>query len=532
MDAVTSWQPVLCTGGGALYSYDQLGDDVAQLVTSPIPPDQVPPGQPLIYAPVGLSGLAIGFNIEHQPDPGAPPEDVKLDGVPFTSMKLTPRLVAKLLTQSYRGAVNGSADYRKNSPLGLTVDPEFLALNPDYKGFANTNTPPDALVQLGSADVTSLLWSWVIADPDARAFLAGKPDPFGMVINPLEENLSLPKSTFPRNDQSCTDLVDGLSGIKYGICTLDVHPFANDMHTAGRAASRGDSLAQKNVVLQGQITPKKVDRQNPGQRALLAVVDTATAARYGLPTAALCNAAGQQCVTPTTASLRAGEAAMKPSAVPGVLAGNPGPTDPAAYPLAALSYAVAEPSTLDAAAAKDYATFIRYAAGPGQRPGLEPGQLPPGMAPLPDALRAQAIAAAAAIEAAGRTSPGSPTQPTLPGDVPGGAISSLGGSNAPPSSGTTTTNTGGGPSAPGAGIPPSAPGSPAPTAPNLVQQSVAKARRTPALPAPAVGALLLTILISGALAATSSPILQSPVVLRFGAAVRRLLRREATPTGQ
>jgi hypothetical protein len=47
-----------------------------------------------------------------------------------------------------------------------------------------------------------------------------------------------------------------------------------------------------------------------------------------------------------------------------------------------------------------------------------------------------------------------------------------------------------------------------------------------------VGALLLTILISGALAATSSPVLQSPVVLRLGAAVRRLLRKEATPTNQ
>ncbi len=39
-------------------------------------------------------------------------------------------------------------------------------------------------MQLNGADVTSLLWSWVIADPDARAFLAGTPDKFGMVINP------------------------------------------------------------------------------------------------------------------------------------------------------------------------------------------------------------------------------------------------------------------------------------------------------------------------------------------------------------
>lgn len=83
-------------------------------------------------------------------------------------MKLTPRLVAKLLTQSYRGAVEGQPDYLKNNPTGLTVDPEFLNLNPDYKGFAAVTTPPDALVQLGSSDLTTLLWNWIKADPDAN----------------------------------------------------------------------------------------------------------------------------------------------------------------------------------------------------------------------------------------------------------------------------------------------------------------------------------------------------------------------------
>jgi hypothetical protein len=94
-------------------------------------------------------------------------------------MKLTPRLVAKLLTQSYRGSVVGHPDYLSHNPTGLTVDPGFLKLNPDYKGFAAHFQPPDALVQLGSSDLISLLWSWVIADPDARDFLAGKPDKYG-----------------------------------------------------------------------------------------------------------------------------------------------------------------------------------------------------------------------------------------------------------------------------------------------------------------------------------------------------------------
>jgi len=83
-DALSSWQPALCAGGGALYSYTQLTDDVScnqvldgsspglGLVTNPIPPDQAPPDQPLVYAPVGLSGLTIAFNIEHQPPADAP----------------------------------------------------------------------------------------------------------------------------------------------------------------------------------------------------------------------------------------------------------------------------------------------------------------------------------------------------------------------------------------------------------------------------------------------------------------------------
>ncbi|HKR48691.1 MAG TPA: hypothetical protein VJT72_03755, partial [Pseudonocardiaceae bacterium] len=421
VEAVGRWQPALCAGGGALYSYAQLPDDVARnqvldgstpglaLTTNPIPPDQAPSDRPLVYAPVGLSGLAIAFNIEHQPDSLAPPADRQLEGQRFTSMKLTPRLVAKLLTQSYQGAVDGLPDYLKNNPKGLTVDPEFLDLNPEYRGFATVRQPPDALVELGGSDVTSLLWSWVKADPDASAFLAGTPDQAGMVVNPYNKGLLLPTSTFPRNDQSCTDVLIA-SEVTAKLCTLDSHPFTNDMHDAGRSASRGDSQARTVVPGDDNVTPvpKKRDRQLPGGRALLAVVDAATADRYGLPTAALRNAGGQF-VVPTTASLLAGAAAMKPGAVPSVLAADPGAADPAAYPLTALSYAVTSPSILDAAAGRDYAAFLRYAAGPGQQPGIAPGQLPLGMAPLPDGLKAQTITAAATIEAqAGKAASGAP----------------------------------------------------------------------------------------------------------------------------
>jgi hypothetical protein len=542
-DAISRWQPALCAGGGALYSYTQLPDDVARnqvmdgsspglaMVTDPLPPDQAPPDRPLVYAPVGLSGLAIAFNIEHQPGATAPPEQLALDGDRFTSMKLTPRLVAKLLTQSYRRAVTMYTDppeYVKNNPAGLTEDPEFLELNPEYTDFAHWNQPPDALVQLPGSDVTSLLWGWVKADPDASAFLAGTPDKNGMVVNPNNKGLDLPTSTFPRNDQNCIDKDDGSSHI-LKFCTLDLHPFANDMHDAGLSVSRGDGKEQYPVVdvsdSRGWSLTKQ-GRQLPNQRGLIAVVDAATAVRYGLPTAELLNAA-HKFVPLDNASLLAGAAAMKPSPVPGVLASDPGAADPAAYPLTALSYAVTSPSVLDAAAGKDYATFLRYAAGDGQHPGVAPGQLPIGMAPLPDTLKAQTAAAAATIEAQTRNTPGAapePQQPppgTDPGAAPGGDTTApTGDSSAPSTDGTATPGGGVGAPVPPAATPNSSGSITKP--PTAALQPVGVRGRTPSLPAPAwVGGLLLATLICGALAATSSPALRSQVIDRIRAVLRR-----------
>ena len=73
---------------------------------------------------------------------------------------------------------------------------------------------------------------------------------------------------------------------------------------------------------------------------------------------------------------------------------------------------------------KAYADFIRYAAGPGQTPGLSAGELPPGYAPLTTKLRAQAEAAADDLErgaAVGR--PSSEPDPDDPGGGTRGSAS-------------------------------------------------------------------------------------------------------------
>ncbi len=91
---------------------------------------------PLAYAPVALSGIAISFSIDRQPHPTDAPEEYKARaGLPMTDLKLTPRLVAKLLTASYTDALPTGADkshigYKSFEEPGtnartIVQDPEF-----------------------------------------------------------------------------------------------------------------------------------------------------------------------------------------------------------------------------------------------------------------------------------------------------------------------------------------------------------------------------------------------------------------------
>ncbi len=546
VEAVSSWQPALCADGGAIYGFTQLSDDLSRsnlletsdpglsLMSGPVPPPELRPDRPLVYGPVAISGLVFAFNIVKQPRfEGGDHPNRALEGVPFTEMKLTPRLVAKLLTQSYTGSIaNNNLGELRNGPagevmpprleknyIGLTHDPEFLEINGEYADLQYNTRHVDALVQLGTSDLTAQLWDWVLADQEAREFLSGKSDESGMVVNEFNKNPQSPLGTIPRNDPSCRVTVD--IGVMVPNCTSDAHQFANDMHDAARSASRGDTLS---ITLSydlglGRLKTDK-SRQILPNRGLIAMVDVATAHRYGLPTAELRNAA-EQYVKPSEAGLRAGVDAMKPSVVPGVLQPDPATMNRDAYPLTSLSYAATSPPTLTEVAGREYAAFLRHAAGPGQQPGTLPGQLPFGYAPLPEPLRAQTLAAATTIEnQAGKPIGGDP-----PGDTPTNPDSSNPGSANPGSANPGSTNTGStntgstqqgagglsesgsaGTTPPGSGPAASAlPGAPA-AAPGTDSRPVGAVRRTPALPAPAVGALLVALLIGGGLAAALAPV--------------------------
>jgi hypothetical protein len=506
-EAMTQWQPALCSTTSAVYSYSQLTDDLARqeltstdpglvFLSDPLAAGSTAAGKKPLYAPVALSGLAIAFNIESQSSFSAPASVQQRNGTRINSLNFSPRLVAKLLTQSYRDGVAPGATDVAGNPADLTTDPDFLALNPAFKDLTFNSGIAGLLLPLSPSDATDELWAWVNADPGARKFLDGTADPWGMKINPNYTGLTLPRDDYPKVDPACQDF----PAPQTPLCTLDLFPYAASMHAAARAAGRGDLLLRTTWGFGGNPpTWGSTPTQPEGQRAVLAVSDIATATRDGLPMASLCDDSGGGCVQPNSASLLAGASAMVPSGVDGVVVPSPTSLPQGAYPLTTLTYAATVPAELSTAEAKDYAALLRYAAGPGQATGDEPGQLPLGYVPLPAAMQQQTLAAAGTILAVANHSPSPSPSPiagggesitvTVPG---GGAGSGIGG---------------------GLGGLPSAAASPAPSARIMTASplptSTAAGNRmlTPARPLGAVRYTLLFALLLGGIAVSAGPAL-------------------------
>ncbi|MFB8772531.1 hypothetical protein [Streptomyces broussonetiae] len=402
-DAVTSWQPKLCSATGSAFAFTQGGEEEARnqvLSTSeelPLlgftvaPAVQAGGGPKIVHAPVAVSGLAIAFFIE------------SADGV-VRDMRLTPRLVAKMLTHSYASDVTlGEVpEHVRGNPDYFVDDEEFKRINPDFPELTARQLR-SIMVPLQSSDTTRLVWDWLRSDPESREFLAGKPDEWGTRVNPYYADLDLAEnstlSDYPKVDPTTTPaLANGTPPLDYGVTDLD--PYTADLHDGAVRTRRGNN--NRTILWAAgntQLEPAKLINDAPlsGRHAVLAVVDAVSAERYGLPTAALRNADGTF-VQPSAASLTAGVAAMRPSARDAaVLAPEPGRAKGQAYPLTAVAYAMASVNQ-DAASRKAYAGFIRYAAGSGQTPGVSAGELPPGYAPLPTALRKRAAEAAGALE--------------------------------------------------------------------------------------------------------------------------------------
>ena len=204
--AVANWQPALCASGSLPpFSYASVGDSSARqqllsgsagsagmaVVSRPIPDSAITADDPVVYAPLTASGVVIGMNVERIPRTDAPQAAQDLAGVRVAELNLTPRLVAKLLTQSYAQQVSivqpPAYEWVTNNPAHLGTDPDFLQFNPEFlllqifegRTFSGLQLPA------GTSDAALQVWEWVLEDPEARAWLDGEADEWGMTVNPV-----------------------------------------------------------------------------------------------------------------------------------------------------------------------------------------------------------------------------------------------------------------------------------------------------------------------------------------------------------
>ncbi|HKE67097.1 MAG TPA: hypothetical protein VKB59_20950 [Micromonosporaceae bacterium] len=489
-------------GKGLAFTTIPIGSEAERLNGGASAPN-VPP---LIYAPVAASVITFGFNIN------------QASGAVTTAIKLTPRLVAKALTQSYKwdlptfrpsdGTSLGPA-WAKNNPVFITDDPEFKALNPGITSPAS-GSPLAPLLTEDHTGVNQQVWQWIISDAAARKWLAGTPDEHGMVVNPAYQKLNLGKAaidSYPRADPTCRD-----DGIQPGPppkdarqCSLDILPYVNSLDDAAihvRGANNPDLGREWDPAATapdgstGYWDPGGIEPV--GRVFMWAVMDSASLANYGLIPADLCNSAGKNCVSPSTATVAAALKAAKPDHS-GLLHVAPGSVGANAYPLVQVTYAAVR-VTQPADALSDFAALITFAAGSGQTPGVLPGQLPHGYLPLPTNLRNQAKAAAARLVADAHAT-GTPTGGGTSAGSPQGA--------SPGASGQVT-----------AGSQPLAP--PSSALPYSTEQaSDVPTKATPATHTGTVRWVLLVVVVVGLVGACGGPLLRAGLEGRLSLPWRR-----------
>ncbi len=426
-----------------------------------------PPAQaftkPVVQAPIALTGFAIAYRVDTS------------SGEEAKTLNLTPRLLAKLLTMSYPGSVGLRTEYTALSanPLDMVGDPEFRALNPGMMTYLDgyNITPAATLYSISAdSDVVAAVTAYINADPDARAWLDGKADPWGMVVNPNYKKIALPTNAWPVLDNFVSKLAEStnpcLAFNPVPFLPLVAGPVSNP---AAITLNMQYGIANSQIVCKDQGQPNQkltgMGRQVPGRRALFGVVSLADAERYALPTASLLShtdsgaadkftdTAGRAFTPPTEAGLKAAAAVLAP-----VKASGTWPIPNAALRSAADAYPGTMLMSLDvptqglvATDAKRYAEFVRFAVTTGQQPGVGNGQLPAGYLPLTagnglGALVTYAQNAADAIAAQqgyvpavdGSSRPPSPTPTPTPTPTPS-PLPSTGGPSQSTGGGTTST---------------------------------------------------------------------------------------------
>ncbi|QIG42115.1 hypothetical protein G5V58_04420 [Nocardioides anomalus] len=417
---------------------------------------------PVGYAPTALTGFAIGYNIDKPDNQGE-----------YSSLRLDQRLVAKLLTQSYTGSALGRTHPgMENNPDGIQADPEFQELNPGLDT-SGTETGAALLNLANDSDVVEQLTEWIAQDPSAMDFIKGKPDPWGMRVNPSYKDVTMPRSEWPLLDDfippspnTCRQANPAVYSNQLAAPVTTLRKIAEALLDGWpNTQTRCDFDPATNLWKLGRI-----DRQNFGGRFMLGVVSLGDAARYGLRAAALQTKSGSY-VGPTEDSLRAavdlmqlrepgkggkggkggggkgggkgdGGAGQRRSSdkapdlsglqEPFVLDQDDVRKSTGAYPGTMIVYTAAKLQDLVQDDADKVALFIRTATSEGQREGSGNGELPGGFVPIEKSgstrkLYALAQDVADAVEAqtpepTEEPSPTASASPTADPTLPGGTV--------------------------------------------------------------------------------------------------------------
>ena len=274
------------------------------------------------YAPIAASAVVVAYNLT---DP--------FTGLRVENLVVSPRLVARLVTNS--------------SVETIVRDRELLNINPTVRFPTNGINP--ILVRAERNAATTILTSWMSADPEARKFLTDA-DTWRVRLNSAYVGYSYPRDAF--------ELVD------------------TDPSYLPRQG-------QKNIATRMfyGVSPTSSQSELTSARGVIGIVDWPTAKKFGLQVAGLLKPDGTV-VQVTDDSILRGIADADLSAA-GTLVADPTPEDPLAYPMIKVDYAMV-PKTFDSAEKiADVRRVLSYAVGDGQ------SILPSGYVTLPDAMRAQ-----------------------------------------------------------------------------------------------------------------------------------------------
>ena len=354
------------------------------------------------YAPVAISAVAVAYWVDNP-----------VTGQPVRSLTLDPRLVAKLVTQSYSfenegcghgkppptigcdGAVDGN-------PFNLFDDPEFKRLNPKVQAPAGNGAAFQVpTVESGHSDMTWEITRWMSVNKAADGFIQGQFDPWGMHVNTDYLGLKYPIDSFTGQDS-------------YPVIAHKYSPVFPLNMVASYQAQNWDPGTDWEKDQFGNFPRDPIEV--PGERALFAILDEGDAAAFRFPVARLRNHTGHY-VAPSARSMAA--------ALPSLITSPNHITQrvdykkqtAGAYPLTMVIYAMVPTSGVKAAKAAAIARFLDFVAGPGQTPGVRPGDLAPGYLPLTAKMRAETLNAATMVrnQAGNKASPSpSPSPSTSP----------------------------------------------------------------------------------------------------------------------